>query len=57
MTSKSDTKLKRQDPTARRVYKTKTTEDFMRWWREQNAHKKQAAEEKSFKRPMPPRRH
>ena len=47
MKSKSGTKVKRQAPNAHRTYKTKTKDDFMRWWREQDAGKKQAVEEQS----------
>ena len=45
MQSKSQTKLKRQVPSVRRPYKIKTKEDFMHWWRKQDTHQKQAAEE------------
>jgi hypothetical protein len=40
---KPGNKLKRQSTHAHYTYKTK--DDFLRWWREQDALKKQAAEE------------
>jgi hypothetical protein len=41
---KPKSKLKRQVPNVHYTYKTK--DDFMRWWREQDARKRQVAQEK-----------
>ena len=37
---KKEKKSKQSKPKAQTTYKTKTKEDFMRWWREQDARKK-----------------
>lgn len=37
---KQEKKSKQSDSKAHSTYKTKTKEDFMRWWREQDARKK-----------------